>query len=47
MESDLSYYTRRAVSERLAAARALTDAARRRRMDLADSFAAKALALKG
>ena len=38
MESDLRFYQRRAAEERAAAQRALTPAARERRLSLAESF---------
>lgn len=47
MESDLRYYARRMLAERVAAQRALTDAARQRRLTLADSYARKIAALGG
>jgi len=45
MESDLRYYNRRIDAERAAAARALTDAARERRMQLVASYIRKLEAL--
>ena len=42
MESDARYYARRAVEEKIAASRAVTDAARKRREWLAASFAQRA-----
>lgn len=42
MESNQRYHARRAVAEAAAAERAITQAARDRRMALAHSFAAKA-----
>jgi hypothetical protein len=42
LESDLSYYTRREAQERAAAARAVTAAARDRRLHLAGVYAMKA-----
>jgi hypothetical protein len=42
MESDARYYLRRAAEERVAAARAVTEAARTRREWLAASFAQRA-----
>lgn len=42
MESDYRYYQRRAASEKAAAQRALTPAARERRMTLARTYMAKA-----
>ena len=45
MESDLRYYTRRISTERRAAAQALTEQARDRRLQLVESFCAKVAAL--
>lgn len=45
MESDLRYYTRRLDAERLAAARAVTTAARERRLMLVASYQRKIEAL--
>ena len=42
MESDLRYYLRRAAVEQAAAVRALTPAARGRRLMLAEQFSARA-----
>lgn len=42
VESDYRYYSRRAAEEFNAAQRALTEAARTRRLQLAESFRAKA-----
>jgi hypothetical protein len=45
MESDLRYYTRRIDAERAAASRAITTAARERRMQLVASYLRKIEAL--
>lgn len=45
MESDVRYYNRRIDAERAAAARAITDAARERRMQLVASYLRKLEAL--
>jgi hypothetical protein len=42
MESDYRYYSRRAAEERRAAARAITEEAKKRHRDLALMFATKA-----
>jgi hypothetical protein len=42
MESDFRYYTRRAAEERRRAMHAVTEAARERHLELAQSFAFKA-----
>ena len=42
MESDHRYYSRRAAQEKMAAARAMTDAAREWHRQLADDFMRKA-----
>ncbi len=42
MESDLRYYTRRAAEEQNRAARAVTEEARERHIELASLFASKA-----
>jgi hypothetical protein len=42
MESDFRYYTRRAAEERGRAQRAITDAARQRHLELAQTFAVRA-----
>lgn len=47
MESDIRYYERRMLAERAAAARALTDAARERRLGLVASYARQIEALSG
>lgn len=47
MESDLRYYIRRLSIERTAAERALTSAARERRLRLVESYARKIEALSG
>jgi hypothetical protein len=46
MESDLRYYSRRAAEEALAASRAITDAARVRRQQLADTYLRKVQELR-
>ena len=46
MESDLRYYARRAAAEHQAAARAVTSAARERRLSLALEFTRKLEALR-
>jgi len=43
MESDQRYYTRRAAEEHSRAARAVTDEARERHIELASLFASKAV----
>jgi hypothetical protein len=45
VESDIRYYTRRAAAEMLAARRAVTPAARERRIMLAESYQEKLRAL--
>lgn len=47
MESDLRYYIRRLSMERTAAERALTSAARDRRLQLVESYTRKIEALSG
>jgi hypothetical protein len=46
VESDIRYFSRRAAAERAAAARALTAAARERRLSLAAGFEARIAALQ-
>ena len=46
MESDIRYYRRRANEEMAAANRAVTDAARARRLQLADLYAQRLAALE-
>lgn len=41
MESNLRFYSRRAAEEASAASRAITDAARERRLHLAETYASK------
>jgi hypothetical protein len=45
MESDIRYYSRRATEEALAASRAVTEQARLRRLQLAESFKRKVQSL--
>ncbi|MDF0489484.1 hypothetical protein PX554_15205 [Sphingomonas sp. H39-1-10] len=47
MESNLHYYTRRAMQEHVAARTAVTEEARKRRLELAQMFEAKLVACRG
>ncbi|WP_242146633.1 hypothetical protein [Sphingomonas sp. BAUL-RG-20F-R05-02] len=47
MESNVHYYARRAMQENVAARTAVTEEARKRRLELAQMFEAKLVAIRG
>lgn len=47
MESNIHYYARRAMQEHVAARTAVTEEARKRRLELAQMFEAKLVAIRG